>query len=56
MYLDIVTLVIITAFAEKSVVYNTVDVKLVKKWITVLCLLVVAFGRRGKDIPLTRTR
>ena len=36
-YLDIVTLVVVTAFAEQSVVYNAVDIKLVKKWITVLC-------------------
>jgi hypothetical protein len=28
-YLDVITLVVVTAFAEKPVVYNTVDVKLV---------------------------
>ena len=35
-YLDIVTLVVITTFSEKSVVYDTVDIELVEKRVTVL--------------------
>lgn len=38
-YLDVVTLVIVTAFTEKSVMYNTVDVELIKEWVTVLMYL-----------------
>lgn len=44
-YLDIVTLVIITAFAEQPVMYNTMNVKLVEKWVAVLCLLALASRR-----------
>lgn len=35
-YLDIVSLVIITAFSEKPVVYYTVNIELVEKWVAVL--------------------
>lgn len=41
-YLDIVTLVVVTAFAEQAMMYDTVNVKLVEKWIAILCLLVCA--------------
>lgn len=42
-YLDIVALMVVAAFAEESVVYNTVNVKLVQKWVAILCLLVTSF-------------
>lgn len=38
--LYIVPLVVVTAFAEQSVMYNTVDIKLVKQRVAVLCKLV----------------
>jgi hypothetical protein len=38
-YFDVVTLVVVTTFAEKSVVDNAVDVKLVKERVAVLYLL-----------------
>ena len=41
-YLYVIALVVITTFSEKSVVYNTVDIELVEKRVTVLELLVLA--------------
>lgn len=35
-YLDIVSLVVVTALTEQTVVYNIVDVQLIKERITVL--------------------
>ena len=35
-YLYVIALVVITTFSEKSVVYNTVDIELVEKRVTVL--------------------
>jgi hypothetical protein len=55
-YLYVVTLVVVTAFAEQSVVYNAVNIKLVKKWITVLCWLASASKGSCVDMPLTRMR
>lgn len=37
-YLHVIALVVVTAFTEKSVVYDTVDIELVKEGITVLQL------------------
>ncbi len=51
-YLDVIALVVVTAFAEKSVMYNTVDVELVEKRITVLCLLALDFP---KEDPMGHT-
>lgn len=41
-YLYVIALVVITTFSEKSVVYNTVDIELVEKRVTVLELLALA--------------
>ena len=40
-YLYVISLMVVAAFTEKSVVNNTVDVELVEKRITVLQLLAV---------------
>jgi hypothetical protein len=56
MYLYIISLVVITTFAEESVVHNTVNVELVKQGIAVLQLLVASLMHRRIDIPWRRMR
>ena len=37
--LDVVALVVVTAFTEKSVVHDVVDIELVQEWVAVLSML-----------------
>jgi len=44
-YLHVVTLVVVTTFAEKPVMYNAVDIQLIQQWITVLRALDMIVSR-----------
>lgn len=37
-YLDIIALVVVTAFTEESVVHNAVDIELIEERVAVLCM------------------
>lgn len=40
-YLDIIALVVIAALTEESVMYYTVDVKLIEQWVAILSRVLV---------------
>lgn len=53
-YLYVVSLVVVTAFTEKSVVHNTVNVKLVEQRIAILHLLALNVDEMAVYIPWRR--
>jgi hypothetical protein len=50
-YLYVVALVVVTTFAEKPVVDDTMNVKLVQKRVAVLCLLAAMSQYECVNIP-----
>jgi hypothetical protein len=53
-YLDVVALVVVTAFTEESVVHDIVNVELIQKWVAVLDMLAWRQFKSHGNLPLTR--
>jgi ferritin-like protein len=53
-YLYVVSLVVVTAFAEESVMHNTMNVELVEQRITILHLLALNVDETAMRVPWRR--